>query len=127
MANTVVYSPNAPEPIGPYSQAIQAGNTLFVSGQIAIQRSSGNLVTGNIHDETTQVMVNLSEVLKAAGLGFQDVVKCTIFLKDMNNFPMVNEIYGQYFAENPPARETVEVSRLPKDVNVEISCIAVKG
>ena len=127
MANTVVYSPNAPEPIGPYSQAVQAGNTLFVSGQIAIQRSSGNLVTGNIHDETTQVMVNLSEVLKAAGVGFRDVVKCTIFLKDMNNFPKVNEIYGQYFTENPPARETVEVSRLPKDVNVEISCIAVKG
>lgn len=127
MANTVVYSPNAPEPIGPYSQAIQAGNTLYVSGQIAIQRSSGNLVTGNIQDETTQVMVNLSEVLKAAGVGFRDVVKCTIFLKDMTNFPKVNEIYGQYFMENPPARETVEVSRLPKDVNVEISCIAVKG
>lgn len=127
MANTVVYSPNAPEPIGPYSQAIQAGNTLYVSGQIAIQRSSGNLVTGNIQDETTQVMVNLSEVLKAAGVGFRDVVKCTIFLKDMTNFPKVNEIYGQYFMENPPARETVEVSRLPKDVNVEISCIAVKA
>ena len=127
MPNTVVYSPQAPEPIGPYSQAILAGNMLFVSGQIAIQRTSGNVVTGNIEDETTQVMINLSEVLKAAGLSFQNVVKCTIFLKDMGNFPKVNEIYAQYFAQNPPARETVEVSRLPKDVNVEISCIAVKG
>ena len=124
MANTVVYSPNAPEPIGPYSQAIMAGGMLFVSGQIAIQRSSGNLITGNIEDETTQVMINLSEVLKAAGLSFRDVVKCSIFLRDMGNFPKVNEIYAQYFTENPPARETVEVSRLPKDVNVEISCIA---
>lgn len=127
MANNVVYSPQAPEPIGPYSQAILAGNILFVSGQIAIQKSSGDLITGNIEDETTQVMINVSEVLKAAGLTFKDVVKCSIFLKDMNNFPKVNEIYGQYFTEDPPARETVEVSRLPKDVNVEISCIAVKG
>lgn len=125
MSNAVVYSPQAPEPIGPYSQAILAGNMLFVSGQIAIQRSSGNLVTGNIEDETTQVMINLNEVLKAAGLTFRNVVKCSIFLKDMNDFPKVNEIYGQYFPENPPARETVEVSRLPKDVHVEISCIAV--
>lgn len=126
MANTVVNSQQAPEPIGPYSQAVLAGNTLFVSGQIAMQRSSGNLVTGNVEDETTQVMINLSEVLKAAAFTFRDVVKCTIFLKDMNNFPRVNDIYGQYFTENPPARETVEVSRLPKDVNVEISCIAVR-
>src|SRR5688500_965146 len=127
MANNIDYSPQAPDPIGPYSQAILAGDMLFVSGQIAIQRSSGNLITGNIEDETTQVMINLSEVLKAAGMTFKDVVKCSIFLKDMNNFPKMNEIYGQYFTENPPARETVEVSRLPRDVNVEISCIAVKG
>jgi 2-iminobutanoate/2-iminopropanoate deaminase len=127
MSNTIVYSPQAPEPIGPYSQAVLAGNMLFVSGQIAIHRTSGNLVTGNIEDETTQVMINLSEVLKAAGLSFSNVVKCSIFLKDMGNFPRVNEIYGQYFSENPPARETVEVSRLPKDVNVEISCIAAKS
>lgn len=126
MSNTVIYSTQAPEPIGPYSQAILAGNILFISGQIAIQRNSGNLITGNIEDETTQVMINLSEVLKAAGLTFRNVVKSTIFLKDMGNFPKVNEIYGQYFSENPPARETVEVSRLPKDVNVEISCIAVR-
>ena len=126
MPNTVVHSSNAPEPIGPYSQAILAGNILFISGQIAIQKTSGNIVTGNIEDETTQVMINLSEVLKAAGFSFADVVKCTIFLSDMGNFPRVNAIYGQYFTENPPARETVEVSRLPKDVNVEISCVAVK-
>lgn len=127
MANNVVYSPQAPEPIGPYSQAILAGNMLFVSGQIAIQKSSGNLITGNVEDETTQVMTNLNEVLKAANLTFKDVVKCSIFLKDMGDFPKVNAIYGQFFTENPPARETVEVSRLPKDVNVEISCIAVKS
>jgi 2-iminobutanoate/2-iminopropanoate deaminase len=126
MAKTVVYSPDAPDPIGPYSQAILAANMLFVSGQIAIRKSSGNLVTGNIEDESSQVMTNLSEILKSAGFSFADVVKCTIFLKDMNNFPKVNEIYGQYFSERPPARETVEVSRLPRDVNVEISCIALK-
>lgn len=126
MSHTVVYSAHAPEPIGPYSQAIFAGNTLFISGQIAIRKSTGDLVTGNIEDETTQVMINLSEVLKAAGLSFRDVVKSTIFLKSMGDFPKVNEIYGQFFTENPPARETVEVSRLPKDVNVEISCIAVR-
>jgi 2-iminobutanoate/2-iminopropanoate deaminase len=125
MANTVVYSGHAPEPIGPYSQAILAGNMFFASGQIAISRSSGNLVTGNIEDETRQVMVNLGEVLQAAGLSFRNVVKCSIFLVDMGTFPKVNEVYGQYFPENPPARETVEVRRLPKDVNVEISCIAV--
>lgn len=125
MPNVVVYAPDAPEPIGPYSQAIRAGNTLYVSGQIAINKTSGLVVAGNIEDETTQVMTNLGAVLKAAGLTFDNVVKCSIFLKDMGNFPRVNEIYGQYFKESPPARETVEVSRLPKDVNVEISCIAV--
>lgn len=126
MSKEVIYSPNAPEPIGPYSQAIKAGHMLFVSGQIAIQKSSGQLVTNNITDEAYQVMKNLEEVLKAAAMDFSHVVKTTIFLKDMNNFPKVNEVYGSFFSANPPARETVEVSRLPKDVNVEISCIAVK-
>lgn len=126
MAKEVVYSANAPEPIGPYSQAIKAGNMLFISGQVAIQKPSGNLITGNIVDESHQVMKNLSEILKAGGMDFSNVVKSTIFLIDMNNFPKVNEVYGSYFKEQPPARETVEVSRLPKDVNVEISCIAVK-
>ena len=126
MSKNVIYSANAPEPIGPYSQAIQTGNLLFVSGQVAIQKSTGNLITGNIQEETHQVMKNLSEILKAAGMDFTQVVKCTIFLKEMNDFPKVNEVYGSYFSSQPPARETVEVGRLPKDVNVEISCIAVK-
>ena len=126
MSKNVIYSANAPEPIGPYSQAIQTGNLLFVSGQVAIQKSTGNLITGNIQEETHQVMKNLSEILKAADMDFAQVVKCTIFLKEMNDFPKVNEVYGSYFSSQPPARETVEVGRLPKDVNVEISCIAVK-
>lgn len=126
MSKSVVYSENAPEPIGPYSQAVQAGNMLFISGQIAIQRSTGKIITSTIEEETSQVMSNLGEVLKAGGMNFSNVVKTSIFLKDMNNFPLVNETYGRFFTQSPPARETVEVSRLPKDVNVEISCIAVK-
>jgi 2-iminobutanoate/2-iminopropanoate deaminase len=126
MSKTVVYSDKAPEPIGPYSQAIQVGNMLFLSGQIAIERSSGKMITADIEAETNQVMTNVGEILKSAGMGFSNIVKTTIFLKDMNAFPRVNEIYGKYFQSAPPARETVEVSRLPKDVNVEISCIALK-
>ena len=126
MAKNVVLSTAAPAPIGPYSQAIQSGNMLFVSGQIALDPASGNLVTGSIEEETHRVMKNVQAILAAAQYSFSHVVKCTIFLKDMNNFPKVNTIYGSYFASEPPARETVEVSRLPKDVNVEISCIAVK-
>ncbi|MCX8491538.1 MAG: RidA family protein [Cyclobacteriaceae bacterium] len=125
MTKEVIYSSNAPEPIGPYSQAIKAGNILFVSGQIAINKASGEMITATIAEETEQVMKNLSEILLAANMDFGNVVKCTIFLKDMNTFPNVNEVYGKRFSANPPARETVEVSRLPKDVNVEISCIAV--
>ena len=126
MSKKIVYSENAPAPIGPYSQAVQSGNMLFISGQIAIQQSTGNIITTSIEEETAQVMINLKEVLAAAGMDFSHVVKSSIFLNDMNNFPKVNEIYGKYFTSNPPARETVEVSRLPKDVNVEISCIAIK-
>ncbi len=126
MSKSVVYSENAPEPIGPYSQAIQSGNMLFISGQIAIQRTSGKMIVDQIEEETKQVMLNLKHVLIAAGMDFSNVVKTSIFLKDMNNFPKVNEVYGMHFPQNPPARETVEVSRLPKDANVEISCIAVK-
>lgn len=127
MSKKVVFTKQAPEPIGPYSQAIEAGNMVFISGQIAIQPSTSNLITANIEEETTQVMVNLEAILTVAGLSFNNVVKTTIFLKDMNNFPKVNAIYGRYFQQQPPARETVEVSRLPKDVNVEISCIAIKS
>ncbi|HMG91544.1 MAG TPA: RidA family protein [Chryseolinea sp.] len=126
MLKSVVYSENAPEPIGPYSQAIQAGNMLFVSGQIAIQKSTGQLVLGNIEEETIQVMTNINGILTAAGMDFSNVVKSSIFMIDMNNFPKINEVYGRYFKDNAPARESVEVSRLPKDVNVEISCIAMK-
>lgn len=126
MSKEVIYSANAPEPIGPYSQAIKVGNTLFMSGQIAIQKSTGLILTGNISEETEQVMKNLDDVLKAGGMDFSDVVKSTIFLKNMSDFPKVNEVYGSRFASQPPARETVEVSGLPKGVNVEISCIAVK-
>ncbi len=126
MSKRIVYSANAPEPIGPYSQAVQFGNLLFISGQIAIQKPSGNLITENIVAETQQVMVNLAAILKAADMDFSNVMKSTIFLKDFNDFANVNEIYGKCFLQNPPARETVEVSRLPKDVNIEISCIAIK-
>lgn len=126
MSKNVVYSGTAPEPIGPYSQAIQAGNMLFVSGQIAIQKSTGKLITEDIESETTQVMKNIGDILQAAGFEFQHVVKSTIFLQDFNDFAKVNDVYGRSFPNNPPARETVEVSRLPKDVNIEISCIAIK-
>lgn len=126
MSKEVIYSASAPEPIGPYSQAIKVGNTLFVSGQIAIQKATGAILTATISEETEQVMKNLDDVLKAAGMDFSNVVKCTIFLKNMGDFPKVNEVYGSRFVSQPPARETVEVSGLPKGVNVEISCIAVK-
>lgn len=126
MQKSAVLTMQAPKPIGPYSQAIAAGNMLFVSGQIALDALSGESRTADIKAETRQVMENLRQILKAAGMGFQDVVKCSIFLKNMDNFPFVNEVYGTYFDDLPPARETVEVSRLPKDVNVEISCIAMK-
>lgn len=126
MSKEVIYSANAPEPIGPYSQAIKVGSMLFISGQIAIDKASGKILTDNITEETNQVLKNISEILTVAGMDFTNVVKCTIFLKDMGQFPVVNEAYGKKFTSQPPARETVEVSRLPKDVNVEISCIAVK-
>ncbi len=121
---TIINTDKAPAPIGPYSQAVRHGNTLYVSGQIALDPESGNLVNESIESETRQVMKNLSAILHAAGLNFSNVVKCSIFVSDMNNFSKVNGIYGEYFSENPPARETVEVSALPKYVNVEISCIA---
>ena len=126
MANTIVNSPNAPAPIGPYSHSVMAGNTLYISGQIALSVETGNLVNDTIEAETHQVMKNLQAILQEAGMDFANVAKCTIFVKDLNNFAKINEIYGSYFTVNPPARETVEVSRLPKDVNVEISAIAVK-
>lgn len=127
MANTVVTSPDAPAPIGPYSQAVQAGNTIYVSGQIALDAAGQLIGEGDVQAQTHQVMRNVRAVLAAGGYQLQDVVKCSIFVKDLGNFGVINEIYGSYFGAGPyPARETVEVSRLPKDVLVEISCIAVK-
>ncbi|SFE82678.1 RidA family protein [Thermoflexibacter ruber] len=126
MNRKVINSHKAPEPIGPYSQAILVNNTLYVSGQIAIDRETGNMANEDIATEAHQVMRNLEYILHEAGLAFKSVVKCTIFLKDMNDFQVVNNVYGQYFSHHHPARETVEVSRLPKDARVEISCIAVK-
>ncbi|HBH22517.1 MAG TPA: reactive intermediate/imine deaminase [Cytophagales bacterium] len=126
MNKTIIYSDKAPSPIGSYSQGIMVGNTLFISGQIAFDPATGELITNDISDETDQVMKNLWAILNAAGMDFSHVVKCSIFVKDMGYFETINTIYGKYFHENPPARETVEVSGLPKNVNVEISCIAVK-
>jgi len=123
----IIKTTNAPAPIGPYSQAVQAGNFLFVSGQVAINPENGELNIGNIEEETHQVMRNLKAVLLEAGLTFDHVVKSTIFLSDMGTFAQVNEVYGQYFSANFPARETVQVSVLPKNVNVEISVIAIVG
>jgi 2-iminobutanoate/2-iminopropanoate deaminase len=122
----IINSKNAPAPIGPYSQAVLAGNTLFASGQIAINPSSGELVLSSIEEETEQVMQNIKAVLNEAQMTFENIVKCSIFLSSMDSFSKVNEVYGKYFHSNPPARETVEVSCLPKNVNVEISFIAVK-
>lgn len=121
----IINTPDAPAPIGPYNQAVKAGNTLYVSGQIPMNPQTGELVTTGIADETRMVMQNLKAILSAAGLTFDNVVKCTIFIMNMDDFITINEVYGQNFGEDAPARETVQVSRLPKDVNVEISCIAV--
>lgn len=123
----IIQTTKAPAPIGPYNQAILVDNTLFTSGQIALDPKTMELVNRDIEMETTQVMKNLCEVLKAAGMDFADVVKTTIFLNDMEDFAKVNEIYGSYFNhKNAPARETVQVAALPKNVRVEISFIAIR-
>lgn len=122
----IVSSAQAPAPIGPYSQAVLAGNMLFLSGQIALDPKSGQLVNKDVAEETHQVMGNILALLQAEGLGFEQVVKTSIFLKNMDDFQSVNAIYGDYFTGNYPARETIEVARLPKDVRVEISVIALK-
>ena len=123
----IVNTTKAPAPIGPYSQAVIANNTLYVSGQIPLNPTTGELSNADIAAETKQVMENLKAILTEAGVSFENVVKTTIFLTDMNNFGTVNTIYGSYFTAHFPARETVQVSRLPKDVNVEISVIATLG
>lgn len=124
---TIIKTKNAPEPIGPYNQAVLSGSTLYISGQIALNPLNGALVQTSIEDETEQVMKNLKAVLEAAEMDFSYVVKSSIFISDMNNFGAINTVYAKYFnEETAPARETVEVSNLPKFVNVEISMIAVK-
>jgi len=123
---TIINTPNAPAPIGPYNQAILANGTLYVSGQIPLNPGTGKLVEGDIQAQALQVMKNLEAILKAGGMDFSNVVKSSIFLKDMRDFPKVNEVYGTFFPANPPARETVQVSALPMYVDVEISCIAVR-
>jgi 2-iminobutanoate/2-iminopropanoate deaminase len=117
---------NAPQAIGPYSQAIQYGDFLFVSGQIAIDPQTADIIEGDIEGQTEQVLKNIAAIIEAAGMSLQDVVKCTCFLKDMNDFTKFNAVYENYFGESLPARETVEVSRLPKDVRVEVSAICGK-
>ncbi|GGC44213.1 reactive intermediate/imine deaminase [Parapedobacter defluvii] len=123
----IINTSHAPAPIGPYNQAVRAGNTLYVSGQIALVPETGALIEGTVADEARQVLKNLEAVLAAAGYAFADVVKTTIFLRDMNDFGAVNTVYGEYFTEQAPARETVAVAGLPKNVNVEISVIAWKA
>ncbi len=124
MEKKIIRTNNAPDPIGPYNQAIFSGDTLYISGQICLDPTSGQLNNRDIQEETHQVMQNLKNILLEAGLHFSNVVKTTIFLTDMNQFGEVNEIYGKYFTDEFPARETVQVSALPKFVNVEISMIA---
>ena len=121
----IISTPHAPDAIGPYSQAILAGGVLYTAGQIAIVPETGELDLSNITAETHQVMKNLESVLSAAEMDFSNVAKCTIFLKDMNQYAEINAVYAQYFSDSPPAREAVQVTRLPKNVNVEISLVAV--
>lgn len=125
MANQVIHTDNAPAAIGPYSQAIKAGNLLFVSGQVPFVPETMEIVEGDVKAQTAQSLKNLQAILKEAGADFSNVVKTTVFIKDMNEFGQINEVYAEYFGENKPARACVEVARLPKDVKVEIELIAV--
>jgi 2-iminobutanoate/2-iminopropanoate deaminase len=122
----VIRTTEAPQAIGPYSQAVEAGGFVFVSGQIALDPATGQVVAGGVREQAQRVMENAKAVIAAAGCGMQDVVKTTIYLKDLADFAAVNEVYAGYFPADPPARATVEVSRLPKDVLVEIDCIAFR-
>jgi 2-iminobutanoate/2-iminopropanoate deaminase len=126
MSKTIINTPHAPAPIGPYNQAILSDNTLYISGQVCIDPVTGQLKNKDLQEETHQVMHNLKAILTAAGMDFSNVIKTTIFITDMNRFAELNEVYGKYFTNDFPARETVQVSALPKFVNVEISMIAVK-
>jgi 2-iminobutanoate/2-iminopropanoate deaminase len=124
---TIINSPFAPAPIGPYNHSVMSGNTLYVSGQIGFDQSKGVLVTDNIEDETHQVMKNLSYILTEAGMTFENIAKCSVFVADMEMYSRINAVYASYFNDDTaPARELVQVANLPRYVNVEISCIAVK-
>ncbi len=122
----IIDSPNAPAAIGPYSQAILAGNTLYCSGQIAFIPETGELLQGDIEEETIQTLENLGAVLKGAGMSYENVVSCTIYFADINDYAQVNEVYSRYFNESPPARAAVEVSALPRGARIEITCVAVR-
>ena len=123
----IINTTKAPSPVGPYNQSVLAGNMLFISGQIAIDPANGDLVLGDIETETHQVLRNLGNILEEAGLTFEDIVKCSVFVKDMNLYARINAVYAEYFKEDTaPARELVEVANLPKFVNIEISAIALK-
>ena len=121
----VIATPDAPKAIGPYSQAIKANGFVFTAGQVALDPATGQVVEGDVAAQTERVMKNLAAILKASGTGFEKVVRCTVFLKSMNDFSAMNEVYGRYFSSEPPARSTVEVARLPKDVLVEIDVIVL--
>lgn len=127
MKKEVIESPGAPAAIGPYSQAIKVGNTLYCSGQIALDPATGELANESIEAEARQVLENLSAVLAEAGFALSDVVRTTVYMTDMEDYAKINKIYGEYFTDNPPARAAVQVANLPKSVAVEISCIAVKS
>ena len=122
----IISTKDAPQAIGPYSQAVKANGFVFTSGQVAIDPSSQQVIAGDVATQTERVLRNLSEILEAAGSGLGKVVRCTVFLKNMNDFAAMNEVYGKYFSSAPPARSTVEVARLPKDVLVEIDVIALE-
>jgi 2-iminobutanoate/2-iminopropanoate deaminase len=127
MSKEIIATDKAPKAIGPYSQAVRAGDFIFLSGQIPMDPESGELVSGDIGTQTERVLENIQAVLKAAGAGMDQVIKCAVFLADMNDFAAMNEIYGSFFKQNPPARAAVEVSRLPRGVGVEIEAIAYVG
>ncbi|RMG66686.1 MAG: RidA family protein [Calditrichaeota bacterium] len=122
-----IFTENAPKPVGPYSQAVRAGNFVFTAGQIALDPQTNQLIEGGIREQTRQVLENLRQVLEAAGSSLNRVVKTTVFLKNMDDFAAMNEVYGQFFSGHAPARSAVEVARLPKDVLIEVECVALVG
>ena len=127
MGKEIINTPSAPSPVGPYNQSVKSGGTLYLSGQIAIDQATGQLVTDTIEAETHQVIKNIGYVLDAAGMSYENIVKCSVFVADMHMYSRINAVYAEYFdEETAPARELVEVANLPKFVNVEISCIAVE-